>query len=186
MNDISKIYLEDFKSYLLVEKNPGPTGTQIIPDYKYTYWHVNSETTDFTVTVDGYNTREKYYSIDQINHDNIPNYVETEGEGGVVYLASVRLAKWRDFLDKENSVFTHEYEPLPGVEFELRLPGPSGTAAKGQVISYLTVGLEGNGGAAKAQSGVFRLDFMEDGIGMVKATRESTDYADPFGTGKRG
>ncbi|MBO4839406.1 MAG: hypothetical protein J5493_08580, partial [Lachnospiraceae bacterium] len=151
--------INDHYVYLLVEKNPGPTGALINPAWKYTFWH--AEGTDYSVNIPGYTARDLEYTMDSINNDEILNATpHGPGPGSIIYLASVRIAKWQDSYDLESGNLNRDYQPLPGAEFELTLPN-------GTVISELTVGLEtamqGSHGAAIAQSGTFLLRINDDG-----------------------
>ena len=161
-SDINERYI-----YLLVEKNAGPNGGIMVPSFKYTFFHALG--TDFTVTVPGYSPRDNTYEMDKVKHDDIMNTRPSGDGGGVIYLASIRIAKWRDSYNETTGQLTNDYQPLPGAQFEIRVGSPTGA-----VMANLTVGLDANysGGSSSdpndirpsvAQTGTYLLSFNDDG-----------------------
>ena len=155
--------------YLLKEKNPGPTGAVINPGFKYTFWH--AEGTNFTIDsiVDDKGTftpRSFTYEMDTVNSEDVVND-QPEGPGeGVIYLASIRIAKWQDSYNKETGHLTNNYTPLPNAKFRILVPGVA------TPLADLTVGLDSHyqegTPPAIAQSGTFQLIPNSDGSFSLK------------------
>ena len=145
--------INDHYVYLLVERTAGPNGGEINPKFKYTFWQENDK--NYTITVPGsYDARMMYYTMDQVNYDDILNAHPVGPGDGVIYLASIRIAKWQDVLDTTTGQWKKEYTPLPNTEFKVYLKDKTGP-----VLATLTTGLDATDTDPKAwaQSGTYRL-----------------------------
>ncbi|MBR3376765.1 MAG: hypothetical protein IKG44_03685 [Mogibacterium sp.] len=148
--------VNDHYVYMLVETDPGPNGGVINPNFQYTFWQANGKS--YTVSVPDlhspYKPRQMSYKMDQVNKDDILN-AHPVGDGtGVIYLASIRIAKWQAVLNTSTGQWEKKYNPLPNTEFEVRLNNK-----QGKVLATLTTGLDATGDKPKAwaQSGTYQL-----------------------------
>ncbi|MCR5576992.1 MAG: hypothetical protein K6F56_08295 [Oscillospiraceae bacterium] len=135
--------------YVLVEESTGPTGAKINPHFQYTCW-VGKD--GVSVSANGTSIdRTSKFTLDSINHTEALN-TRDEGTGGSeIFLASFRLAKWREIVDVQTG--EKSILPLSNARFKLYLGG-TGTA-----IADLISGLDGGNLYALAQSGVFQLEW---------------------------
>ena len=176
--------INDHYVYMLVEESVGPNSIVMNPSFKYTFWH--EENTSYTVKLvgeaSGYTARDKKYKIDTVNFDDILDATPIGPGTSMWYLASVRIAKYQDSYNETSGQLNHDYQPLYGAVFELRLPD-------GTVIDTMTVGLDsqlsGPEGLSLAQSGTYQLKFNvedEDGnthpYAIEDFANEKTYYLD--------
>ena len=151
--------------YILVEDSTGPhSGSiDIDPYFEYTLWYPNGH--PVTVTVDskkiGYPEDgigiALPYTVDMVNHEYVVNTTNIGPGESEIFLAALRLAKWRDTYDK-NGDPEKEYKPLSNAEFKVYLPLSSGNV----LLNTMYSGLDGGGQYALAQSGVYQLKFETD------------------------
>ena len=144
-NNVNENYI-----YVLVEESVGPTGVVINPHFKYTCWVGKN---GVSVKAEGspieHTTK---FVMDSVNDADVLNSKNTGGPGGSeIFLATFRLAKWREFINEATHAKTNE--PLPNAHFKLYLGGTE------TEIADLISGLEGDANLALAQSGVFQLKW---------------------------
>ena len=148
--------INDRYVYMLVEESIGPNSIVMNPNFKYTFWH--EENTSYTVNMtgdaEGYTARDMKYVIDTVNKDDILNATPSGPGTELIYLASVRIAKYQDSYNETTGMPNEDYQPLYGATFTLTLPD-------GSILDTMTVGLDqqlsGPAGLSLAQSGTYQL-----------------------------
>ena len=171
--------INDHYVYMLVEESVGPNSIKMNPYFTYTFFHEKDTNYTVNLTIDDdeveYTARSEIYFIDKVNSTDVLDYTPSGPGEDVIYLASVRIAKYQDSFDDKTGERNKDYQPLPGAVFQLKL-------MNGTLLDTLTVGLDSHYSTAEktlalAQSSTFQLRPGEVVVDEVTYQYTLVDFA---------